>query len=239
AILRERNTAHITPHAYTPSLPFLTTMEPLDTLLMGDEVISTKPARENDEFIKSSINDLVPIPRKFEVTSDSNLECDMPVNIPLPTTDFEDISSLDPPESTPVIDESTLLVTPPLASKQFSLREVERFDPFFSLTQSGRKTRVMETPSFGFYHMPSPRPAAYSLKEVMYHYYHPHLTSGDGFDSEIKSEVYEFLLRRFIRFVQAKYTKFLLRRFIRFVQAKYTSFSSGDLYIVFAQEIYT
>ncbi|GKD85560.1 hypothetical protein Tco_1356714 [Tanacetum coccineum] len=65
---------------------------------------------------------------------------------------------------------STLLVTPPLASKQFSLREVERSDPFFSLTQSGGKTRVMETPSFGFHHMPSPRPAAYSPKEVMYCY---------------------------------------------------------------------
>ncbi|GKF31548.1 hypothetical protein Tco_0101346, partial [Tanacetum coccineum] len=82
----------------------------------------------------------------------------------------------------------TLLVTLPPASKQFSLREVERFDPFFSLTQSGKKTRVMKTPSFGFHHMPSPRPAAYSLKEVMYRYYHPHLTPGDGFDPEIKSK---------------------------------------------------
>nr|GEV08763.1 hypothetical protein [Tanacetum cinerariifolium] len=53
--------------------------------------------------------------------------------------------------------------------------------------QSGEK-RVMETPSFGFHHMPSPRPAVYSSKEVMYHYYHPHLTSGDGFDHEIKSK---------------------------------------------------
>nr|GEX02555.1 hypothetical protein [Tanacetum cinerariifolium] len=56
------------------------------------------------------------------------------------------------------------------------LREVERFDLFFSLTRSGEETRVMETPSFGFHHMSSLRPAAYSPKEVMYHYYHPHLT---------------------------------------------------------------
>ncbi|GJY91575.1 putative ribonuclease H-like domain-containing protein [Tanacetum coccineum] len=34
--------------------------------------------------------------------------------------------------------------------------------------------------------MPSPRPAAYSPKEVMYRYYHPHLTSGDGFDHELR-----------------------------------------------------
>ncbi|GJU44868.1 probable tRNA N6-adenosine threonylcarbamoyltransferase [Tanacetum coccineum] len=45
------------------------TKEPLDTLLMGDEVISTTPARDNDEFINSSVDDLVPIPRESEVTS--------------------------------------------------------------------------------------------------------------------------------------------------------------------------
>ncbi|GKE46534.1 hypothetical protein Tco_1477792 [Tanacetum coccineum] len=337
----------VTP-AYTPSLPILTTMEPAETLLIGDEVISTTPTRKNDELIKSSVDDLVLIPRESEVTSDSNLECDMPVNRPLPTTDvreenfdinspleeyvvdflienediislpihlvkqlfsylvkhptkrmsdeplgydlklrsydvtfsnslfdfnddftlcndnslfdgeFEDISSLDPPKSAPLnyeplgnpnsvsrslqtsdlnleeltaeiglddsipteIDDgyydsegdilfleyllieetfsdptsivlpkkSTLLVTPPPASKQFSLREVEIFDPFFSLTQLAGKTRVMETSSFGFHHMPSPRPAAYSSKEVMYHYYHPHLTLCDRFDPEIKSK---------------------------------------------------
>ncbi|GJZ27992.1 hypothetical protein Tco_0572639 [Tanacetum coccineum] len=247
------------------------TKEPLDTFLMGDEVISTILERENDEFIKSSVDDLVLIPRESEVTSVyDDLECSMPldsppsprfdvlgerkVDIDLPfgehldtlstgdreidfnprdieTNDlipvlrvfdeplcnsdsvpksydvtfsnplfdfnddytlcydnplfdeeFEDIT----PESTLVIDESSLLVTPPPASKQLSLREVERTDPFLSLTQSGGKTRVIKTSSFGFHHMPSPRPAAYSPKVVMYCYYHPHLTSGDGFDHEPK-----------------------------------------------------
>ncbi|GKE64548.1 hypothetical protein Tco_1518709, partial [Tanacetum coccineum] len=55
---------------------------------MGDEVISTTPAREIDEFIKSSVDDLVPILRESEVTSDSNFECDMPT--PLPTTDVRE-----------------------------------------------------------------------------------------------------------------------------------------------------
>ncbi|GJT74912.1 hypothetical protein Tco_1041637, partial [Tanacetum coccineum] len=50
------------------------TKEPLDTLLMGDEDSSTNPARETDEFIKFSVDDLVPIPRDSEVTSDSKLE---------------------------------------------------------------------------------------------------------------------------------------------------------------------
>ncbi|GJZ70498.1 hypothetical protein Tco_0634048, partial [Tanacetum coccineum] len=216
------------------------TKEPLDTFLMGDEVIITTPARDNDEFIKSSVDDLVLIPKESEVTSDcDDLECDMPVNTPLPTTEvlgdaivdidlplgehldtlstrdrevdfnpsrdieelerllandlvpvlkvfdeplghsdsisrsydvtfsnpifdfnddyticydnplfdeeFEDISSLDPPVLTPVIDESSLLVTPLPDPKQIYLREVERSDPFFSLTQLVGKTRVMET----------------------------------------------------------------------------------------------
>nr|GEZ58777.1 hypothetical protein [Tanacetum cinerariifolium] len=111
--LSDHYTAPVTPPSYTPSIPFLATMKPADTLLMGDEVISTIPARESDEFIKSSVDDLVLIPRMSE--------------------EFEEISSLDPPpspESTPV--------------------------------------------------------AAYSPKEVMYRYYHPRLTSGDGFDYELR-----------------------------------------------------
>ncbi|GJR88651.1 hypothetical protein Tco_0212662 [Tanacetum coccineum] len=409
--LSDHYTAPVTPPAYTPSIPFLATMEPAETFLMEDEVISTIPVREDDEFIKSSVDDLVPIPRESEETSDSVLECDMPATTPLPPTnngevdfdinsplgeyvvdflmenvdvaglprhlvkqlfnhllknpsltkemsdeplgddskprsfdvtfsnplfdfnddftlcndnllfeeEFEDISSLDPFELTPVIDEPTLLVTPPLPCtdvlgdaiididlllgeqldtlstgdreidfnpirdieelerlladdpvpvprvfdeplgnsdlisrssetsdlfeeliaefgledsiptkiddryhdsegdilyfehllnedtssdvsppllstessslvlilpdvKQFSLREMERFDIFFSLTQSRGMTRMMETSSFGFHHMPSPCPAAYLPKEVMYRFYHPHHTSGDGFD---------------------------------------------------------
>ncbi|GKE47247.1 hypothetical protein Tco_1478505, partial [Tanacetum coccineum] len=62
-------------------------MEPTNTFLMGDEVISTIPARETDEFLKYSVDDFVPIPREFKVTSNSVLECDMPATTPLPPTD--------------------------------------------------------------------------------------------------------------------------------------------------------
>nr|GEU77471.1 NAC domain-containing protein [Tanacetum cinerariifolium] len=72
--------------AYTPSLPFLATMEPADTLLMGDEVISTTLIRENDELINSSVDDLVPILKDSEVTSNSNYKCDMPT----PPTDVRE-----------------------------------------------------------------------------------------------------------------------------------------------------
>ncbi|GJW17394.1 hypothetical protein Tco_0024830 [Tanacetum coccineum] len=290
--------------AITTSLPVLPTMEPEDSLIMGDKDLHVIPEKESDEVIKSSVEDLVPIPSEFDDTSDNDSECDLPFcddsppldilggnsmtfsnslfdfnddftsckDNPLFDEEFEDISSLDPPKLTPVIDEPTLLDTLPLPctdvlgdvivdidlplgehldtlstgdreidfdpirdieeldrlladgpvpvprvfneplgnsdliSRSFdfgplkatplldesillvtplpdvSLREVERFDPFFSLTQSGNMTRVMETHSSGFHHMPSPRPAAYSPKEVMYCYFHPHLTSGDGFD---------------------------------------------------------
>ncbi|GJS05690.1 hypothetical protein Tco_0322198 [Tanacetum coccineum] len=202
--LCDHYTAPVTPSplAHTPPSPVLATMEPLDTFLMGDGVISTIPAREIDEFLKSSVDNIVPILRESELTLDStDLECSMPIDPPLPCTDvlrdakdieelerlladdpvpipkvfdaplgnsdsvrksydvtfsnplfdfnddytlcydnplfdeeLEDISSLDPPESTSVIDEFTLLVTPLPDSNKISLREVEKFDPFFSLT---------------------------------------------------------------------------------------------------------
>ncbi|GJW50728.1 hypothetical protein Tco_0092079 [Tanacetum coccineum] len=59
------------------------TMEPSDTFLMGDKVISTTPERENDKFIKFSVDDLVPIPRESEVTLVcDDLECSMPLDSP-------------------------------------------------------------------------------------------------------------------------------------------------------------
>ncbi|GJU37260.1 hypothetical protein Tco_1185614 [Tanacetum coccineum] len=64
--------------------------EPLDTFLIGDEDFSTTPTRETNKFIKSNVDDLVPIPRESKVTSNSNLECDMPVNTPLPTTNVRE-----------------------------------------------------------------------------------------------------------------------------------------------------
>nr|GFB76325.1 hypothetical protein [Tanacetum cinerariifolium] len=59
------------------------------TLLMGDEAISTTPVRENNEFIKSSVDDLVLIPWESEVTLVSTyLECSMPIDSPpLPCID--------------------------------------------------------------------------------------------------------------------------------------------------------
>ncbi|GJR78658.1 hypothetical protein Tco_0149443 [Tanacetum coccineum] len=146
--------------------------EHLDTLSIGDREINFNPR-------DIETNDLIPVPRVFDeplgnsdlvprsydVTFsnplfDFNDDYTICYDNPLFDEEFEDISSLDP-------------------------LEVEIFDPFFSLTQSGG-TWVMERPSYRFPHMPSPRPTAYSPIEVMYFYYHPHLTSGDGIDHEPK-----------------------------------------------------
>ncbi|GJX06295.1 reverse transcriptase domain-containing protein [Tanacetum coccineum] len=50
----------------------LPTMEPEDSLIMGDEDLSTILEKESDEIIKSSVEDLVPIPRESEDMSDSD-----------------------------------------------------------------------------------------------------------------------------------------------------------------------
>ncbi|GJW21504.1 hypothetical protein Tco_0032126 [Tanacetum coccineum] len=71
--------------AITPVLP---TLEPEDPLIMGDEELSTIPEKESDEFIKSSVEDLVEIPSESEDTSESDSDCDLsmcddfsPINI--------------------------------------------------------------------------------------------------------------------------------------------------------------
>ncbi|GJY07546.1 hypothetical protein Tco_0374600 [Tanacetum coccineum] len=63
--------------AITPDLP---TKEPEYSLIMGDEHLSIIPEKESDELIKSSVENLVPIPSESEVTSDKESECDVPVN---------------------------------------------------------------------------------------------------------------------------------------------------------------
>ncbi|GJZ56436.1 hypothetical protein Tco_0611629 [Tanacetum coccineum] len=61
--------------AITPVLP---TLEPEDSLIMGNEELSTIPEKESDEFITSSVKDLVPIPSESEDTSGSDNECILP-----------------------------------------------------------------------------------------------------------------------------------------------------------------
>ncbi|GJR83216.1 hypothetical protein Tco_0154001 [Tanacetum coccineum] len=56
--------------------PVLSTEEPDNSLSMGDEHLDTIPATESDELIKSSVEDLVPIPSESEGIPDNM--CDVP-----------------------------------------------------------------------------------------------------------------------------------------------------------------
>ncbi|GKA70766.1 hypothetical protein Tco_0776905 [Tanacetum coccineum] len=127
-------------------------MEPEDSLIMGDENLSTIPKKEPDKFIKSSVEDLVPIPSESKDTSDNDSECDLPFCDDSPPLDVlggnymtfsnplfdanDDFTSSDDeslPEEDDIenkdsyasnLDEPALLVT-----QLFELNEDECFDP--------------------------------------------------------------------------------------------------------------
>ncbi|GJZ98875.1 hypothetical protein Tco_0671328 [Tanacetum coccineum] len=62
-------------NAITHDLP---TKEPEDSLIMGNEELTTIPEKESDEFIKCSVEDLIPIPRESEDSSESDSESVLP-----------------------------------------------------------------------------------------------------------------------------------------------------------------
>ncbi|GJY50923.1 hypothetical protein Tco_0441770 [Tanacetum coccineum] len=83
--------------AITPVLP---TEKPDNSLSMGDEHLSTTPETESDELIKSSDENLVPIPSESEDFSDIESECDVPDCDDSQTTNFSTFSN-------PLFDDST------------------------------------------------------------------------------------------------------------------------------------
>ncbi|GKA47349.1 hypothetical protein Tco_0740232 [Tanacetum coccineum] len=87
--------------AITPNLP---TEKPDNSLSMGDEHLSTIPVTESDEVIKSSVENLVPIPSESEDFFDIESECDVPVcddstTFSNPLFDFDDDFSSSDDES--------------------------------------------------------------------------------------------------------------------------------------------
>nr|GFA32569.1 hypothetical protein [Tanacetum cinerariifolium] len=78
--------------AVTPSLPI---KDPDNSLSMGDEHLDNIPATESDEFIKSSVENLIPIPSESEGIPDNM--CDVPFHDNSPPLDvskdqFKDFS---------------------------------------------------------------------------------------------------------------------------------------------------
>nr|GFB28053.1 hypothetical protein [Tanacetum cinerariifolium] len=81
--------------AITPDEPVLSTEEPDNSLSMGDEHLDTIPATKSNEFIKSSVENLISIPSEFEGLPEHM--CDVPSHENSPPLDvskdqFEDFS---------------------------------------------------------------------------------------------------------------------------------------------------
>ncbi|GKD23093.1 hypothetical protein Tco_1224796 [Tanacetum coccineum] len=73
--------------------PVLSTKEPVDSLIMEDEHLDAIPATESDEVIKSSVENLVPIPSEFEGILDKM--CDVPLcDYPTPLKAFKEHSEI-------------------------------------------------------------------------------------------------------------------------------------------------
>nr|GFB87230.1 hypothetical protein [Tanacetum cinerariifolium] len=62
--------------AITPNEPVISTEEPDNSLSMGDEHLDTIPATKSDEFIKSGVENLIPIPSEYQGIPDHM--CDVP-----------------------------------------------------------------------------------------------------------------------------------------------------------------
>ncbi|GKB25854.1 hypothetical protein Tco_0865255, partial [Tanacetum coccineum] len=56
----------------------ITPEKPVDSLIMEDEHLDTIPKTESDEFMKSSVENLIPTPSESENFSDIKSECDVP-----------------------------------------------------------------------------------------------------------------------------------------------------------------
>nr|GEW40001.1 hypothetical protein [Tanacetum cinerariifolium] len=59
--------------------PVLSTEEPKDSLIIGDEHLDTIPEKKSDEFIKSSVKNLVLNPSESEDLSNIGSECEVPI----------------------------------------------------------------------------------------------------------------------------------------------------------------
>nr|GEZ59881.1 hypothetical protein [Tanacetum cinerariifolium] len=88
------------PIVITTSPLVLPIEDPEVSLIMGNKELNTIPKKESNEFIKSIVEDLVPIPIEFEDTFRSDSECILP-----PCDDFSSIN---------VFDEKTVTFSNPL-----------------------------------------------------------------------------------------------------------------------------
>ncbi|GJU41233.1 hypothetical protein Tco_1194190 [Tanacetum coccineum] len=91
--------------------PVLSTEEPVNSLIMEDEHLDTIPATESDEFIKSSVEILVPIPNQLRIFSDSNVDSTSTDEDSFSSNDVEYVEA-SPPNSEPVSSKVMEIVIP-------------------------------------------------------------------------------------------------------------------------------
>nr|GFA75387.1 hypothetical protein [Tanacetum cinerariifolium] len=126
----------------TPDEPVLSTEEPDNSLSMGDEHLDTIPATKSDEFIKSGVETLIPIP-KFSLTDDDSFS-------------FDKINYVEasPPDSELVSSEVMEIVVPEVGGiKASNDNPIPFHDPIISrnplnLTPSGESDFFLEVNAF-------------------------------------------------------------------------------------------
>nr|GEU94399.1 hypothetical protein [Tanacetum cinerariifolium] len=98
----------------TTSPPMLLIEDPEVSLIMRNEEINTIPEKKLDEFIKSSVEDLIPIPSESEDKPGSESVCNLPLCDNFSPNDIlEEKADIECKDSyDPNLDESTFLVTP-------------------------------------------------------------------------------------------------------------------------------
>ncbi|GJU40947.1 hypothetical protein Tco_1193904 [Tanacetum coccineum] len=116
---------------------------------MGDEHLDTIPATESDEVIKSSVENLVPIPSESEDFFDIESECDVPDCDDSQTTNFSTFSNPLFDDSTYSDDESSHEEFNPIHNEDLdSTPKNDRFDTEFYLLESllNRDTLMASSP---------------------------------------------------------------------------------------------
>ncbi|GKF60202.1 hypothetical protein Tco_0176988, partial [Tanacetum coccineum] len=73
--------------------PALSPEEPVDSLIMEDEHLDTIPETKSDEFIKSSVENLVQNPSESADVSDGESECDVHIDYDSPESHFTTFSN--------------------------------------------------------------------------------------------------------------------------------------------------
>nr|GEX71678.1 hypothetical protein [Tanacetum cinerariifolium] len=132
--------------AITPDEPVLSTEEPDNSLSMGDEHLDTISATESDEFIKSSVENLIPIPSESEGIPDHM--CDVPSIDNSPPLDAS------PPDSKLVSSEVMEIVIPKeRGTEESNDNPIPFYDPIISrtplnLTPSGESDFFLEVDAF-------------------------------------------------------------------------------------------